>query len=133
MPSTLVKSEGKVSEERSLFPRQMHNLNSVSTCTGVVCTNYLPRLAQGFATVNHSMATAGRGMYPCPVDLYITAGAKAAASSAQMHARERRVAWLQRATGLLLYPSLLCLARSCRAALEDNSFSCQQALLELLL
>lgn len=130
VPSTEVKPGGRVSEERSLFPRQMHNLNSALALVSCVPTIYLS-LLKGLPQVKDPMCIGERGMDPCSLDKTCVSSMVVVlmllpAVLKHMPGKEEI---LQRGTGLLLTPTLVSPARSCRAALQSKiTLSCANKL-----
>lgn len=133
VPSTRVKSGGKVSEERSLFPRELPNLDS-GLASGSRVPTYLPFPAQGFATVQDPMGAGGRWMDPSSLDKTCISQLMLMLLPAVLKAHAREKESLQGKTGLLLSPTFVSPARSCRAAPHSKiTLPRQQALLGLLL
>lgn len=127
VPSTEFKPKGNVSEERSLLPRQMHNLNS--NCIGILFTNELPLPAQGFATAMDPTCTAGRGMDACSV--VKTCWCQCCSQQCSSTCQGKK--GLQTGIGLLLLPVFVSPSGSCGAVLHSEiTLPCQQALLGLL-
>lgn len=127
VPSSEFKPKGKVSQQRSLLPRQMPNLNSSSI--GILCNNELPPPAQGLATAMDFVCTAGRGRDAC--SLVKTCWCQCCSQWCSNTGQGEK--GLQKGIGLLLPPILVSPSGSCGAMLHSEiTFLCQQALLGLL-